>query len=73
MIGMFCGGSLTDILGAKLGVKWGRRLPIAGSRVTAILAYVGCIGLSMLPAEHSLNTPWWLASTVLDRGVLDRL
>ncbi len=58
MIGMFCGGSLTDILGAKLGVKWGRRLPIAGSRVTAILAYVGCIGLSMLPAEHSLNTPW---------------
>ncbi|MHC4879754.1 MAG: MFS transporter [Planctomycetota bacterium] len=58
MIGMFCGGAMTDILGAKLGVKWGRRLPISCSRLTAILAYLGCIGVSTLPAGHSLNTPW---------------
>lgn len=58
MIGMFMGGQLTDLLAVKLGVKWGRRLPIVCSRATAILAYLGCIGLTNLPADHSWNTPW---------------
>lgn len=58
IIGMFLGGKLTDILADRLGVKWGRRVPIASSRMTALLAYVGCILVSTLPADHSLNSPW---------------
>jgi len=58
MVGMFMGGRLTDVLAGHLGLRWGRRAPILGSRLTGILAYLGCIGLSLLPAGHPLNSPW---------------
>ncbi len=59
MIGMMSGGKFTDIMAAKLGVKWGRRLPIAGSRVVALSAYLCCVGITtLLPENSSLNTPW---------------
>ena len=58
MIGMFLGGQLTDALAVRFGVKWGRRLPIFYSRLTAIVAYLGCIYLSTLPADHAWNSPW---------------
>jgi nitrate/nitrite transporter NarK len=59
MIGMMSGGKVTDILAARLGVKWGRRIPIAGSRVVAMLAYICCIGITtMLPLDSAMNTPW---------------
>lgn len=59
MIGMLSGGRATDIVAAKLGVKWGRRLPIGVSRAVAMSAYLCCIGITtLLPADSSLNTPW---------------
>jgi len=59
MLGMMSGGKVTDILAVKLGVKWGRRLPIAGSRVVALAAYLCCVGITTLfPETSPLNTPW---------------
>lgn len=59
MIGMLSGGRATDIVAAKLGIKWGRRLPIGVSRAVAMVAYLCCIGITtVLPADSSLNTPW---------------
>jgi ACS family glucarate transporter-like MFS transporter len=58
MVGMMCGGKVTDIMASKFGIKWGRRIPIAGSRLTALLAYLGCVGITTLAPESSLNTPW---------------
>jgi MFS transporter, ACS family, glucarate transporter len=59
MLGMMSGGKVTDILAVKLGVKWGRRLPIAGSRVVALSAYLCCVGITTLfPETSPLNTPW---------------
>lgn len=59
MLGMMSGGKVTDMMAARFGIKWGRRIPIAGSRVVAMLAYICCIGITtLLPANSSLNTPW---------------
>lgn len=58
MLGMFCGGRLTDVIAARMGVKWGRRIPMASSRMTALLAYLGAILLSSLPTTHAFNSPW---------------
>ena len=59
MLGMMLGGKVTDVLAASLGVKWGRRLPIAGSRVVALAAYLCCVGITtLLPESSALNTPW---------------
>jgi MFS transporter, ACS family, glucarate transporter len=58
MVGMMCGGKVTDLMASKFGIKWGRRIPIAGSRLTALLAYLACVGITTLTPESSLNTPW---------------
>lgn len=58
IVGMFCGGRLTDFIAPKLGIKWGRRIPVVSSRFLGIFAYVGAIGISRLPVEHVLNSPW---------------
>lgn len=59
MIGMLTGGRATDFVASKLGVKWGRRIPIGASRAVAICAYLCCIGITtVLPEDSSLNTPW---------------
>ncbi len=58
MVGMFCGGRLSDVVASRLGIKWGRRLPVASSRMLAICAYLGAIGISTLPKEHAWNDPW---------------
>lgn len=59
MLGMMSGGKVTDMMAVRFGIKWGRRIPIAGSRVVAMLAYVCCIGITtMLPADSAMNTPW---------------
>jgi sugar phosphate permease len=49
MIGMLLGGWLTDRLTRSLGLRWGRRLPMASTRFTAMLGFVGCI---------LLDAPW---------------
>ena len=41
--GMLCGGWLTDRLVHAVGLKWGRRLPMALSRFAAMLAYLACL------------------------------
>jgi len=59
MLGMMSGGKVTDSLAAKLGVKWGRRLPIAGSRFVGLSAYLCCVAITtLLPENSPLNTPW---------------
>ena len=58
ILGMFLGGRMTDVLALHYGVKWGRRLPISLSRVTAVLAYVACIAIGNLWSESWLNQPW---------------
>lgn len=59
MLGMMSGGKVTDMLAVRLGVKWGRRIPIAGSRVLALTAYLCCVGITTLfPETSSLNNPW---------------
>lgn len=60
VIGVFCGGRLTDWLGRRFGLTWGRRLPVLITRVTAALGYVICIALSFLvpPEQAPLWMPW---------------
>jgi MFS transporter, ACS family, glucarate transporter len=41
--GMLVGGNLTDRLTAWLGPRWGRALPIGGSRFLAMFAYLVCL------------------------------
>ncbi len=47
--GMFCGGWLTDRLVRSIGLRWGRGLPMAVTRFTAMAAYLVCI---------QLQSPW---------------
>lgn len=41
--GMLVGGNLTDRLTAWVGPRWGRALPIGGSRFLAMFAYLVCL------------------------------
>jgi sugar phosphate permease len=43
--GMFCGGWLTDRLVPAVGLRWGRLLPMALSRFSAMAAYGACLVL----------------------------
>ena len=52
-IGMLSGGKLTDFCVAKVGLKWGRRIPRGGSRFIGVLAFLACL---------VLDSPW--AATV---------
>jgi MFS family permease len=47
--GMLLGGRITDWLTARLGLRWGRALPMAVTRFFAAGAYVACLWL---------ETPW---------------
>lgn len=49
MVGMLLGGRLTDWLALKLGIRWGRALPMGLTRFGAAAAYIGCI---------FTNDPW---------------
>ena len=43
LFGMYAGGQITDRLVRSRGLKWGRRLPIACSRMLGVLAYLTCM------------------------------
>ncbi len=43
MAGMLLGGRLTDWLVPKIGLRWGRSLPMALTRFGAAAAYIGCV------------------------------
>jgi len=45
IVGMLCGGRLTDMATKKLGVRWGRSLPMILCYVIALAAYLSCLHL----------------------------
>jgi sugar phosphate permease len=45
IIGMLCGGRLTDFAVGKLGRRWGRSLPMAACYAIALGAYLSCLHL----------------------------
>lgn len=45
IVGMLCGGALTDFATRKLGVRWGRSLPMVICYAVAICAYLSCLYL----------------------------
>lgn len=47
--GMFLGGKLTDWLSRKIGLRWGRALPMGLTRFGAAAAYVACLWI---------DSPW---------------
>jgi nitrate/nitrite transporter NarK len=49
MTGMLAGGWLTDRLTRGLGLRWGRRLPMALTRFLAMAAYLACPFLDTPP------------------------
>ena len=49
IIGMLCGGKLTDRLVPRIGLKWARRIPWGGSRFIGMAAFLLC---------PFLATPW---------------
>jgi MFS family permease len=62
IVGMLSGGWWTDIAARRLGLKWGRRLPIAATRFTAALGYGVCLALATtyLPDPNSRWLPWMI-------------
>lgn len=59
--GAFLGGLCTDWAVQRIGLKWGRRVPLVISRLTAAAGYGLCLVLSMLFVPGS-DKPWlpWL-------------
>ena len=45
IVGTLSGGPLTDFSVRKLGKRWGRSIPMIGSYVLAIVAYLSCLQL----------------------------
>ncbi len=45
IVGMLCGGRLTDFATRRLGVRWGRSLPLVICYAVALGAYLSCLGL----------------------------
>ncbi len=45
VMGMLCGGPLTDLAARRLGKRWGRTLPMAVCYSIAVVAYLACIRL----------------------------
>jgi nitrate/nitrite transporter NarK len=41
--GMLSGGTAADYSVRRLGLRWGRALPLSLSRMVAMLAYIGCL------------------------------
>lgn len=60
VVGVFYGGRLADRLVQRIGLKWGRRLPVVITRFTGALGYAICIALSFLvPKEQAPSwMPW---------------
>ncbi len=58
VVGVFLGGRLTDWLVRKVGLKWGRRLPVVLTRFTCALGYLICVALSYLVPKD--QAPEWM-------------
>ena len=55
-IGMLTGGKATDLLTARIGLKWGRRWPLFATKVTGAAAYGCCLLFSTFPEDSPLNS-----------------
>ncbi len=60
IVGMLFGGRWTDLTARKLGLKWGRRLPIASTRLLSAFGYGICLTLGILctPDPTTRWLPW---------------
>lgn len=45
VVGMLCGGPLTDFAARHLGIRWGRTLPMVICYSIAVIAYLACMRL----------------------------
>ncbi len=45
VVGMLCGGPLTDFAARRLGIRWGRTLPMLACYAVAVCAYLACMRL----------------------------
>jgi MFS family permease len=62
MAGLLVGGRLTDWLTARIGLKWGRRLPIAATRFVAACGYGLALLFASLPSDSPFQNPWAFAA-----------
>jgi len=56
--GMLLGGLFTDFLVPRIGLKWGRRLPLVVTKFIATGGYLACIAYGTLFEDSGLNSPW---------------
>ena len=56
VVGMLMGGKATDILTARVGLKWGRRLPLFATKISGAAAYGCCLFFSTLPETSPYNS-----------------
>lgn len=50
VVGMLCGGPLTDYAARRLGTRWGRTMPMLACYTTAVVAYLACMRLESATA-----------------------
>ncbi len=55
MVGMLVGGWLTDWLVQRVGLRWGRAIPLIGTKFAAVLAYLACLWL---------ESPWAIVAAL---------
>jgi sugar phosphate permease len=63
--GMLGGGWLTDRLTLALGLRWGRRLPMALTRFVAMAAYLSCL---MLESPWAVTAAFCIVAVATDLG-----
>jgi MFS transporter, ACS family, glucarate transporter len=56
--GMLAGGVFTDALVPKIGLRWGRRLPMMVTRFTAAAGYGLCLWFAAQSPGSWWNSPW---------------
>ena len=58
MLGMFTGGWFTDFLVPRIGLRWGRRLPMFATKISAAGACGCCLWFNNLSPDSMLHSPW---------------
>ena len=65
IVGMLAGGWLSDRLVRRVGLRWGRALPVAGSRLVVGAAYLAC---PFLPGPVAVTAMMVLVALATDFG-----
>ncbi len=58
MAGLLVGGGFTDWLSSRVGLRWGRVIPLSATRFLAASGYGLVLLLTLLPSGSPLNSPW---------------